>query len=155
MFISPSKGPMTLEAMVADIVDYVRTERTADYRLIIGTDSHTKRETHMVTAVIIQRVGKGARFFYRHTEHRGLSSLRQKLYYETAISLDVVHALKEKLYKSMLVGMRIEIHVDAGFVGASREIIREIVGMVMATGLEAKVKPDSFGASAVADRFTK
>lgn len=155
MFVSPSKGPMTLDAMVTDIVDYVRAERTANYRLIIGTDSHTKKDTHMVTAVIIQRVGKGARFFYRLTEHRCMSSLRQKLYYETAISLDVVHALKEKLYKNMLVGMRIEIHVDAGFVGASREIIREIVGMVVATGLVAKVKPESFGASAVADRFTK
>lgn len=155
MFISPTKGLMTLDEMVTDIVDYVRAERTADYRLIIGTDSHTKKGTHMVTAIIIQRFGKGARYFYRHSQHLCMKSLRQKLFYETSLSLDVVHALKDKLQKSLLVGLRIEIHVDAGFVGATREIIREVVGMVVANGLVARVKPDSFAASAVADRYTK
>lgn len=155
MFVSPTRGELTLEAMVSDIVNYVRTDKTAEYRLIIGTDSHTKRGTHMVTAIIIQRVGKGARYFYRHSHHLSMRSLRQKLFYETSLSLEVVHCLRESLARNLLVGLRIEIHVDAGYVGPTRELIREVVGMVMANGIIAKVKPDSFAASAVADRYTK
>lgn len=155
MFISPTRGAVTLETMVADIVNYVSQDKTAEYKLIIGTDSHTKQGTHMVTAIIIQRVGKGARYFYRHSYHLTMRSLRQKLFHETALSLDVVHALRECLMRSFLVGMRIEIHVDAGYAGATRELIREVIGMVVANGLVAKVKPNSFAASAVADRYTK
>ena len=155
MFVSPTRGEMTLDALVTDIVEYVRTERSAEYRLIIGTDSHTKQGTHMVTAIIIQRVGKGARYFYRHSHHLSMRSLRQKLFYETALSLDVVFALRDKLAKNFLVGLKIEIHVDAGYVGPTRDLIREVVGMVVANGLVARVKPNSFAASSVADRYTK
>lgn len=146
---------MTLDALVSDIVNYVRTDQSAEYRLLIGTDSHTKQGTHMVTAIIIQRVGKGARYFYRHSNHLSMRSLRQKLFYETSLSLDVVFALRDKLAKNFLVGLKMEIHVDAGYVGPTRDLIREVVGMVVANGLVAKVKPNSFAASAVADRFTK
>ncbi|KAF0195604.1 MAG: hypothetical protein FD169_1282 [Bacillota bacterium] len=155
MFVSPTRGELTLEALVSDIVGYVRTEKSAEYRLLIGTDSHTKQGTHMVTAIIIQRVGKGARYFYRHSHHLSMRSLRQKLFYETSLSLDVVFALRDKLAKNFLVGLKMEIHVDAGYVGPTRDLIREVVGMVVANGLVAKVKPNSFAASAVADRFTK
>ena len=146
---------MTLDALVSDIVEYVRTEKSAEYRLLIGTDSHTKQGTHMVTAIIIQRVGKGARYFYRHSHHLTMRSLRQKLFYETLLSLDVVFAIRDKLAKNSLLGLKMEIHVDAGYVGPTRDLIREVVGMVVANGLVAKVKPDSFAASAVADRYTK
>jgi len=155
VFVSPTRGELTLEALVSDIVGYVRTEKSAEYRLLIGTDSHTKQGTHMVTAIIIQRVGKGARYFYRHSHHLSMRSLRQKLFYETSLSLDVVFALRDKLAKNFLVGLKMEIHVDAGYVGPTRDLIREVVGMVVANGLVAKVKPNSFAASAVADRFTK
>ena len=146
---------MTLDALVSDILEYVRTDKSAEYRLIIGTDSHTKQGTHMVTAIIIQRVGKGARYFYRHSHHLSMRSLRQKLFYETSLSLDVVFALRDKLARNFLVGLKMEIHVDAGYVGPTRELIREVVGMVVANGLVARVKPNSFAASAVADRYTK
>ena len=52
MFVSPTRGEMTLDALVSDILEYVRTDKSAEYRLIIGTDSHTKQGTHMVTAKI-------------------------------------------------------------------------------------------------------
>lgn len=155
MFVSPTRGELTLDALVSDIVEYVRTDKSAEYRLLIGTDSHTKQGTHMVTAIIIQRVGKGARYFYRHSHHLSMRSLRQKLFYETSLSLDVVFALRDKLAKSLLVGLKMEIHVDAGYVGPTRDLIREVVGMVVANGLVARIKPNSFAASAVADRFTK
>ena len=48
----------------------------------------------------------------------------------------------------------LEIHVDVGTVGPTREMIKEVVGMVTGSGYTAKTKPESFGASVVADKHT-
>jgi predicted RNase H-related nuclease YkuK (DUF458 family) len=146
---------MSLDEMVGDIVAYIGADIEAQYRLVIGSDSHTGEGTHIVTAVIIRRMGKGARYFYRHLYHQVIKSLRQKLYYETALSLDVVQTVKERLAAIVEGQLDIEIHIDAGYSGATRELIKEIVGMVVANGFEARIKPESYAASAVADRHTK
>ena len=48
----------------------------------------------------------------------------------------------------------IQIHVDIGHNGETRDMINEVVGMVRGSGYEVKIKPDSYGASKVADRYT-
>ena len=45
-----------------------------------------------------------------------------------------------------------EIHIDVGPLGPTREMIREVVGMVNGNGFTAKTKPESWGASSVADK---
>jgi hypothetical protein len=47
-----------------------------------------------------------------------------------------------------------EIHIDVGPLGPTREMIKEVVGMVQGSGYTAKTKPDSWGASSVADKHT-
>lgn len=155
MFVSPTKGRMSLSELVQDILGYINHDPQAEYQLVIGSDSHTGVGTHIVTAVIIRRMGKGARYFYRHTYHEVIRSLRQKLYYETAISIEVVQSLREQLEQSDAGQLNIEIHIDAGYVGPTRDLIKEIVGMVVANGFSAKVKPHSYAASSVADRHSK
>jgi len=49
----------------------------------------------------------------------------------------------------------VEIHLDVGRSGETRELIREVVGMVAGSGFDAKIKPESYGASSVADKHTK
>jgi predicted RNase H-related nuclease YkuK (DUF458 family) len=51
--------------------------------------------------------------------------------------------------------VELEIHLDIGPDGETRDLIREIVGMVMGSGFNAKIKPDAYAASSVADRYTK
>ena len=48
----------------------------------------------------------------------------------------------------------VEIHVDIGQKGPTRELIAEVVGMIRGNGFNVKTKPDAFGASSVADRHT-
>jgi len=48
----------------------------------------------------------------------------------------------------------LEIHVDVGEHGATREMIKEVVGMVTGFGFVAKTKPYSYAASYVADKYT-
>ncbi|HYH03936.1 MAG TPA: ribonuclease H-like YkuK family protein, partial [Bacillota bacterium] len=39
--------------------------------------------------------------------------------------------------------------------GKTKEIIRDVIGMITGSGFGAIIKPDSYGASKVADRYTK
>jgi predicted RNase H-related nuclease YkuK (DUF458 family) len=59
------------------------------------------------------------------------------------------------LEASNVADLDVEIHVDVGQQGETRALIREIVGMVTGSGYRARIKPESFGASSVADKFTK
>ena len=48
----------------------------------------------------------------------------------------------------------LEIHIDVGEQGPTREMIKEVVGMVNGNGFEARTKPEAFGACCVADKHT-
>ncbi|MEW6573931.1 MAG: ribonuclease H-like YkuK family protein [Bacillota bacterium] len=155
-FTSPTKGKMRFEEMVADIVGYIRGLPTSAYKIIIGTDSQVLQgETHFVTAVIVHRLGKGARYFYRKRTHRKMKSLRQKIFFETSLSLEVGGLATQALHTAGLEDQKLEIHIDVGNHGETRDLIREVVGMVVGSGFSAKIKPEAYGASTVADKHTK
>lgn len=154
-FISPTKGQMSFEEMMEDILEYIKGLPCSSYKIVVGTDSQVRRETCFVTAVIIHRMGKGARFFYRKSTERKIKSLRQKIFYETTMSLEEGAKITEYLSQSGLEHLNVEIHIDVGRHGETKELIREVVGMVTGSGFEAKIKPDSFAASSVADKYTK
>lgn len=134
---------------------YVCQEPEAHYRLIVGTDSQVRDETTFVTAIIIHRAGKGARYYYSRERSRYTRSLRQRIFYETAKSLEIAGKLAAKLAENGHSDLDIEIHLDVGENGPSRDLIREVVGMVTGSGFEALIKPNSYGASKVADKYTK
>lgn len=155
-FISPSRGPLSFEAMVADIFQFIAQDPTARYKLIVGTDSQARDDVTFVTAVIIHRLGKGARYYYRRRVQPKITSLRQKIFYETAISLTLADKLSQKIsQRAGTTALGVEIHLDVGTHGETRELIREVTGMVTGSGFHAEIKPNSYGASKVADRYTK
>ena len=153
-FESPSEGRLTLEQMFGSILAYVQQEPAQTYQLIVGSDSHTRHETYFVTAVVIHRVGKGGRYFFSRSRRRPIHSLRQKVLFETSLSLQVAARLTE-LLDAANADLDVEIHIDVGQQGETRALIREIVGMVTGSGYHAAIKPFSFGASKVADKYTK
>ena len=154
-FLSPSMGTMTMETVFLVIKDYLDQYPDDDYRLIIGTDSQVKQQTLFVTAIIIHRVGKGARYFYTRRKERSMESLRQRMYYETSLSLDVASKFTNLLSQANMEHIKLEIHLDIGTKGNTRSLIKELVGMVIGSGFAARIKPYSFGASSVADKHTK
>lgn len=155
-FVSPTLGVLTLEDMFDDIRQYVENDPEARYSVIVGTDSQLReRGVTFVTAVVVHRRGKGARYYYQREEHRHIRSLRQRIFYETSLSLGVAGRIAEWLSSSGIEDVDIEIHLDIGPNGDTRDLIREIVGMVAGSGFSAKIKPESYGASTVADRYTK
>jgi predicted RNase H-related nuclease YkuK (DUF458 family) len=154
-FISPTKGPLTLEEVFSDLVAFIDANPEAEYRLIIGTDSQVRDETCFVTAIIVHQVGKGGRYYYRRRIHRRLASLRQRIFYEASLSLETASFLAQKLALNGHSELNVEIHLDVGTSGQTRDLVREIVGMVVGSGFDAKIKPDSCGATKVADKHTK
>ncbi|MHB8158400.1 MAG: ribonuclease H-like YkuK family protein, partial [Desulfocucumaceae bacterium] len=151
----PTRGKMTFGDMRADIAGYITGLPTSSYKVIIGSDSQVRTETCFITAVVVHRLGKGARYFYRKKIQRKIKSLRQKIFYETALSLEVGGLIANYLAESGLDDLEVEIHIDVGKQGETRDLIREVVGMVTGSGFHAKIKPDAYAASSVADKHTK
>jgi len=156
-FVSPTHGVMSLEEVAADIERYRREAPEDRYRLIVGSDSQpqsARYATLFVTAVIVHRVGKGARFYFMKRPYKKALQLRQRIFMEASFALEVVQEL-EAVLRALGDDLPIEVHLDIGEAGETKALIKDIVGWVTSSGYEAKIKPDSFGASKVADRFTK
>lgn len=142
--------------MITDIIDYVQAAPSLIYHLIVGSDSQTTyQQTCFVTAVIIHRQGKGGRFYYARKSERRLSNLRQRIYMETALSLELADQIKGALSQRGISDLSVQIHMDVGNQGETRDLVREVTGMVMGSGFSAFIKPYACGASKVADRYTK
>lgn len=154
-FTSPSKGNLSFAEMMEDVIAYIKGLPSSSYKIIVGTDSMVREETCFITAVIVHRLGKGARYYYRKKTHRKITSLRQKVFYETALSLELGGLIAKHFSENGFDHMQVEIHIDVGTKGETRDLIKEVVGMVTGSGFAARIKPDAYGASSVADKHTK
>ncbi|MFY9139917.1 MAG: ribonuclease H-like YkuK family protein [Thermacetogeniaceae bacterium] len=154
-FTSPTKGAMSWEELVDDLLAYIAEEPEMSYKLIIGTDSQVHKETYFVTAVVVHRVGKGARYYYNRKMYENINSLRQRIFMEAATSLETASRLTQDLAAKGYTDLDLEIHLDIGRNGETKEMIRDIVGMITGSGFDAKIKPYACGASTVADKYTK
>lgn len=67
------------------------------------------------------------------------------------VAQDMVPSLREAVSPAKY---DLEIHIDVGSLGPTRDMIKEVVGMVNGNGFTAKTKPESWGASSVADKHT-
>lgn len=154
-FVSPTFGKLSFRTMFEQLVGYMHEEPDQRYHLIIGTDSLLSDQTCFVTAIIIHRVGHGGRYFYRKMINRKIESLRQRILYETALSLETAGHVSAELARNGHSELPVEIHLDVGPNGDTKRIIREVVGMVTGSGFTAVTKPDAYGASKVADKHSK
>lgn len=154
IFVSPTFGALKLEKVVEKLVKYHNEDLDFPYRVIIGTDSQEiKGEgTNFVTAVICHRVGAGGIYFWKKTNGISTHSLKQRILQEAIYSLELAEKLTGDLAAKGLLENNLEIHVDIGHTGPTREMISEVTGMIRASGFAVKIKPDSFGATKVADR---
>lgn len=154
-FISPTFGPVSLDEMFEKIIAYIGDDTAHTYNLIIGTDSFLSANTLFVCAVIVHRVGSGGIYFYSKTRKRKIDNLRQRMFYEATMSVELASSVMSKFDENGYRKLPVEIHLDVGTNGDTREIVKEVVGMVTGCGYSAVTKPDSFGASKVADRHSK
>ncbi|MDO8621323.1 MAG: ribonuclease H-like YkuK family protein [Candidatus Levybacteria bacterium] len=157
-------GVLETEEVIKIIKTFLEEEPNATYSLVIGTDSREKNgfgktRTHinLVTAVLVHRQGFGGKYFWKSNEMSDIHSLREKIYAETMSSLTFATGFVPLLKKSLnghSPRYNLEIHIDVGEHGDTRDMIKEVVGMVTGNGFVAKTKPEAYGASYVADKHT-
>lgn len=163
-FQSLTDGQLPLSEVTQKITSFIQEDPDKTYRVVVGSDSHERQDQYgksyiqVVTAIVVHRKGSGGKYFWYKSDKQFVYSLKEKIYAETLQSLDIatmfVPMLSDVLADIPSAKYSVEIHVDVGQYGDTREMIREIVGMVTGFGFVAKTKPDSFAASYVADKHT-
>lgn len=152
-FNSPTYGQLDWGQTLAKMVEFMGADIQGSYEIIIGTDSEAQNGTSdFVAALIVHKKGRGGIYFWARLKRGNLFSMRQRIWQEALISLDLAQKLVDDFAKMGLLDLNLEIHVDIGPNGPTREMIAEIVGMIRANGFKVAVKPASWGASHVADR---
>lgn len=161
-FFSPSRGNLSLEEVIREIVNYMADKPEKFYDIIVGCDSPSSEEPNFPVVVVILRKGEGGRFFLKKVSYKNkkFHNWRQRILEEVLLSIELALMLKEKLSQSLknitepLDYQFRYIHADIGENGITREMIKEVVGLIRGNGFEPKIKPESFAASVVADRYT-
>lgn len=148
---------MSFSEVIDEIVEMMQSDQRSEYEIVVGTDSHAPSGNHeidFVSAIVIHRVGKGGRYFWKRVTEDGIYTLRDKIYKEAFLSFELAKEFMKKLEEETLLDYNLEIHVDVGQHGKTKEIIDEVVGMIIGSGFEVRTKPHSYGASTVADKHT-
>ncbi|TSC54280.1 MAG: hypothetical protein LiPW16_75 [Microgenomates group bacterium LiPW_16] len=155
-FNSPTYGSLNLAEVRQKILKFMEEAPEQKYRLVIGTDSQNKNsdKTDFVTALVIHRVGRGGIYFWRRKIEKKTYVLRARIYQEAALSLALADEFLEVTRHDGISRFDVEIHVDIGKYGETREMIAEVIGMIRGSGFAVKIKPEAYGASKVADRHT-
>jgi predicted RNase H-related nuclease YkuK (DUF458 family) len=153
---SPTHGKVDLEKLKTIVSDFMKGDKKARYEIIVGTDSQKieKNKYDFVSALIIHRVGWGGIYFWKRLVQDKKISLKERIYQEATMSLETSENFVNFFKTNGISKYDVQIHVDIGHNGETRDLITEVVGMVRGSGYDVKIKPDSYGASKVADRYT-
>jgi predicted RNase H-related nuclease YkuK (DUF458 family) len=166
-FFNLSESDMSFDSVFQHLLNFIKKDPRSSYILAIGTDSQVHQNfTRFTTAIHLYRVGNGAWGCLRnfHVE-REIKSLREKVSTETTLSQEVAYMFTPEHLNQLLelllpytnegADLQYQIHLDIGQKGPTREFIQEMVSRVKAMGITPKIKPDSYAASAYADKYTK
>lgn len=162
-FFNPTKGNLTLEKAIEEVINYISEKPEKFYDVIVGCDSSSGTEPHFPLAIVVLRTGEGGRFFLKRVFYKGriFHNWKQRILEEVYLSCQLALYLRENFEKAVQRMGRTElnyqfryIHADVGENGKTKDMIREVTGLIKGNGFEPKLKPESFVASSVADRFS-
>lgn len=160
-FYNPSRGNLSFEEVAREIIDWMQERPEKSYEVIVGCDSSSGEEPNFPVAVVVLRHQEGGRFFLKKIHYSSMifASWRQRILQEVILSCELALMLKEKLqhfvqsYPDLQYQFRY-IHADVGENGRTKDMIREVTGLIRGNGFEPKIKPESYVASVVADRYS-
>ena len=172
-FYNPSRGNLSPDRVMEEMLSYMKEKPEKFYDIIVGCDSSSGEEPHFPVAAVILRVGEGGRFFLRKISYGNAPGLKkkfqnwhQRVLEEVLLSCELALFLRENLEKKVnaLNGERLSskpfnyqfryIHADIGENGQTRDMIKEVTGLIRGNGFEPKIKPEAYVASIVADRYS-
>lgn len=167
MFKRGNGQEVSYSEMIKVIADYIRVNPSASYDITVGTDSQTHKYCRMVEVIAVCRIGDGGIFFFRREDIPKIKVLKEKIIEETNRSIEnaigFIDALQSELLEDNIDldimfdenRLAFAVHADIGRRGKTKELIKEICGWIEASGFEARIKPDSYAASGVANMLSK
>lgn len=165
-FYNLTRGDLKINEVIEEILNYIYEKPEKFYDVIVGCDSSSGEEPHFPVAVVILRVGEGGKFFLKKISYknRKFFNWKTRILEEVLLSCQLALYLREKFEKRIKIAKekisdKIHyqfryIHADVGENGATKDMIKEVTGLILGNGFEPKIKPESFVASTVADRYT-
>lgn len=153
-FHSPTKGPLNKQAVFTNIEQTV-SHMTDQYEIIVGADSQLRSHgTSFAIVISLIHIGRGGTFFYHKFLERRVSSLQQRIYLEAFYAVGLASELRDYLHNQNI-EVPIRLHFDIGRNGPTNKFIQYLLHLASANNFAANIKPDSFCASTIADKFTK
>lgn len=162
-FYNPTRGKLTLEETIEEIIKYMSDKPDRFYDIVVGCDSSSGEEPHFPVAVVILRTGEGGRFFLKNIfyNNRKFYNYKTRILEEVYLSCEMAILLRDLLEKKIKERAAqpnyqfCYIHADVGEQGKTKDMIKEVTGLIIGNGFEPCIKPESFAASNVADRYSK
>ncbi len=158
-FYNPSKGNLKIEEVIQEMRGYMAEKPERFYDVVVGCDSSSEEYPKFPVVVVVLRTGEGGRFFIKRVNYKEKKfyNRHQRILEEVLLSCELALFLRERLDKAIKDNLNYQfryIHADVGGNGATKDMIKEVAGLIRGNGFEPKIKPESFAASAVADRYT-
>ena len=163
-FFSPSKGNLSLEQVINEIFGYMQESPEYKYEVVVGCDSPSSDKPFFPIAIVVLRTGAGGRFFLKKMQYpdsflKRFANInwKNRILQEVYLSCELALSLRETLEKENKLGLKYQfeyIHADVGEIGKTKEMVKEVVGLIKSNGFEPRIKPQSFAATVVADRYT-
>jgi len=161
-FYNPSQGNLNQSQVIEEILNYIKTDPDKFYDIVVGCDSASDKMPHFPVVIVVLKVGEGGRFFLKKISYknRKFYSWKERVLEEVFISCELALQLREDLAQKMSEAKGNYnyqfryIHADIGENGDTRDMVKEVVGLIKGNGFEPRIKPESYVASVVADRYT-
>src|SRR3989344_29688 len=166
-FFSPSKGNLSFQEVIKDIKEYIAADSAFFYDIIVVCDSPSSDKPFFPIAIVVLRRGAGGRFFLKKMQYpdnflKRFANInwKNRILQEVYLSCELALSLRETLEKefgqaTLTFNYQFQyIHADVGEIGKTKEMVKEVVGLIRSNGFEARIKPQSFAATVVADRYT-
>lgn len=163
-FYNPTRGNLKIGEVMKEMLSYMKEKPEKFYDIIVGCDSSSGEHPNFPVAVVILRVGEGGRFFLKKISYssppKKFSNWKMRILEEVLLSCELALFLRENFEEKIKNNpthfnyqLRY-IHADVGANGQTKDMIREVIGLIKGNGFEPKIKPESFAASNVADRYS-
>jgi len=161
-FYNPTRGNLKSDQVIGEILNYISEKPEKFYDIIVGCDSSSGEEPRFPVAVVVLRVGQGGRFFLKKIgyKNRKFYNWKQRVLEEVLLSCQLALSLRENFEKkiqSINNNFNYQfryIHADIGENGQTKDMIKEVIGLIRGNGFEPKIKPEAYVASTVADRYS-
>ena len=160
-FFNPTKGNLSSSQVIEEILSYIKERPEMFYDVIVGCDSSSEDSPNFPVVVAVLRKGEGGRFFLKKVKYpadfnKRFVNWRNRILQEVLLSCDLALYLKESFLEKFG-GLNCQfkyIHADISESGKTKDMVKELTGLIRSNGFEPKIKPEAYVASVVADRYS-